>query len=774
MIQFFNFIQALGKTGRVTKVYTDGDLRVQQIDDGFAWTLNPKCVKLERAPAITAHATERSNSMMDLSHQRTDHVMTPLSDLSGTSAADKLVREAALGRLEYVKQYLDSHPDQVDCMSAGKSALQVAAHQGHINIIKYLLSVRANVNIVDKEGDSTLHYAAFGNQPEIMRTLLMNGAHIDVVNSSRCSALHISAHKKPPHCVKVLLEFGANVNIQDSYGDTALHDAIGKENTEVVELLCNAQNLDLTVRNNRGFNALHHASLKGNVAATRKILQLAPQLVDIKKNDGFAPLHLASLNGHSMVVDVLVREGKADINIRNNRRQTPFLLAVAQGHTAAIEKLVDLGCDVLVKDEDGDNAMHLCVIKKSNLTQEVNATEAPKIYAIYQSLAHCHENRLMYAILCYLAQSGCQIDTNNKGNQILHWILDKEMQDLILNFVAKARAEDAAINGGRRPGINDLRSELEQTYSNIQALNLSESANSSTGSNSFATATAGELDDAVPGTSSNQQSNPPTPMRRQQQRDQNASPLNASGDELLSNNQNIPKKSNIEDAPRLARGPTPNSDSGQASTSNDASNVYANADNELAASSSTSKDNNNLKLNSNNGTIAAAAAANDSGSGGANETHHSNKIINQIHSTQPNECIVCNEILSLIIFEPCSHQIACIECGIRMKKCLSCGRQIEQRRTHTGKEISKFNPPPVVNRMQVQVTPRQQPVNEDRMRFLENKIMEIEETHSCSICMERVRDVAFLCGHSACSRCAETLKICHMCRKQIVKKINLY
>lgn len=205
-------------------MYTDGDLRVQQLDDGFAWTLNPKCVKLERSPAATAHANaERSNSMMDLSHQRTDHVMTPLSDLSGTSSADKLVREAALGRLDYVKQYLDAHPDQVDCMSAGKSALQVAAHQGHISIIKYLLSVRANVNIVDKEMDSTLHYAAFGNQPEIMRTLLMNGAHIDVVNSSRCSALHISAHKKPPHCVKVLLEFAANVNIQDSYGKYILH-----------------------------------------------------------------------------------------------------------------------------------------------------------------------------------------------------------------------------------------------------------------------------------------------------------------------------------------------------------------------------------------------------------------------------------------------------------------------------------------------------------------------------------------------------------------------
>lgn len=694
--------------------------------------------------------------MMDLSHQRSDHVMTPLSDLSGTSAADKLVREAALGRLEYVKQYLDLHPDQVDCLSAGKTCLQVAAHQGHINIIIYLLSVRANVNIVDKEGDSTLHYAAFGNQPEIMRILLMHGAHINVVNSSRCSALHISAHKRPPHCVKVLLEFGANVNIQDSYGDTALHDAIGKENTEVVELLCNAKNLDLIVRNNRGFNALHHASLKGNVAATRKILQLAPQLVDIKKNDGFAPLHLASLNGHSGVVDVLVREGKADINIRNNRRQTPFLLAVAQGHTAAIEKLVDLGCDVLVKDEDGDNAMHLCVIKKSNLTQDANVLDAPKIHAIYQSLAHCHENRLMYAILCYLAQNGCQIDTNNKGNKILHWILDKEMQDLILSYVAKAKPDDRI----RQPS-NDLRSDLEQTYSNVQALNLSESANGGSTNTSFVD--INDRDDAVPGTSN--QSNPPTPMRRQQYRDQsNASPLMASGDELSNNNQIIPKKSNIDPI----RGTTPvasssSSDGGLASNpiDRDASENYSSN----ASFGSTSKDSNNLKHNTNHhmNDIANATVA--------GETHSSNKIINQIHSTQPNECIVCNEILTLVIFEPCSHQIACTDCSIRMKKCLSCGLAIEHRRTHSGKDVPKIIA--AMNRMQVQVTPRQ-PAADDRVRYLESKIMEFEETHSCGICMERVRDVAFLCGHSCCARCAETLKTCHMCRKTIVKKINLY
>ena len=712
------------------KVYGDGDLRVEQAD-GTAWTLNPKCVKLERGPTSLAAATERSNLKMDLSHQRDDHVMTPLSGLSGTSSADKLVREAAQGRFEYVKHYLDTHRDQVDCMSAGKTCLQVAAHQGHLQIVMYLLSLKANVNLVDKEGDSTLHYAAFGNQPEIMKVLLLNGADINVLNSSHCSALHISAHKKPPHCVRILLEFGADVNIQDSYGDTALHDAIGKENSDVVELLCNAPNLDLTVRNNRGFNALHHASLKGNVAATRRILQLAPQLVDIKKDDGFAPLHLAALNGHSAVAELLVRDGKADINIRNNRRQTPFLLSVSQGHTSAIEKLVNLGCDILVKDEDGDNAMHLCVIKKSNLTQDVHQNDAPKIYEIHQTLTQCQENRLMYTILCYLAQNGCQIDNNNKGNKITHWILNKDMQELILSYVNKANGVQPPLRSNSRVGEPSGSETPDQIYSNIQSLNLSDSGS---GLESASTSSAGASTSAAGASTSN----PPTPMRRNRDLG-NASP---SVDEITVVNQNIPKKINTE--ANSNNKPVPTSSTGESSTAADANKPNIPKDSHISR-----KD-----LNNQLGRGAVSAVP--------------NKIINKMQ--QINECIVCNELMTLIIFEPCGHQIACSECSVRMKKCLSCSTVIERR---VGAELSAAASIAAAGLLNEDSIVTRQP-SADRLRYLESKILEIEETHCCSICMERRRNVAFLCGHGACSKCAETLKTCHMCRKTIVKKINLY
>ena len=51
---------------------------------------------------------------------------------------------------------------QVDVKSSGKSALQVASHQGHLDIIQLLLVAGANLQLQDEDGDTALHYSAFG------------------------------------------------------------------------------------------------------------------------------------------------------------------------------------------------------------------------------------------------------------------------------------------------------------------------------------------------------------------------------------------------------------------------------------------------------------------------------------------------------------------------------------------------------------------------------------------------------------------------------------
>ena len=51
---------------------------------------------------------------------------------------------------------------QIDIKVQGKTALQVASHQGFQAVVEELIKAGADLEIKDDDGDNALHYAAFG------------------------------------------------------------------------------------------------------------------------------------------------------------------------------------------------------------------------------------------------------------------------------------------------------------------------------------------------------------------------------------------------------------------------------------------------------------------------------------------------------------------------------------------------------------------------------------------------------------------------------------
>ena len=131
------------------------------------------------------------------------------------------------------------------------------------------------------------------------------------------------------------------------------------------------------------------------------------------------------------------------------------------------------------------------------------------------------------------------------------------------------------------------------------------------------------------------------------------------------------------------------------------------------------------------------------------------------------DCQICCEKMvghnKPVKLEPCGHVIVCSECCTRMKRCIECKMPIERKVVQEVQELDNGSEKDEVRSLKTM-----------RLKDLEAKNRDWEEHYLCSICMERKKNVAFLCGHGACDVCVETLKKCHMCRGSITEKIHLY
>ena len=243
---------AIGKVGQVVKIYPNEDVRV--LFCGNEWTFHPGCLRKVASSAKNPAAmpppytppvanqiviqppvpqnTDLSSGLIRASAKGDlitfQERLNSMPNLPIKAIRCSLQAACQNGHLDIVKVLVTQFPNDVDFKYEGKTPLQMAAHGGHVRILQYLLSDPERLSLLetrDDEGDTALHYAAYGKKTGSIEVLVDKGADINASNAKQCSVLHLAVLMKDLDTVRVLLaQPNVNVNNKDAFQDTPLHE----------------------------------------------------------------------------------------------------------------------------------------------------------------------------------------------------------------------------------------------------------------------------------------------------------------------------------------------------------------------------------------------------------------------------------------------------------------------------------------------------------------------------------------------------------------------
>ena len=323
---------------------TKGDLKAVQSalkwanDNRFdeSWTQGGVS---DRASGFTHHDTQFDN-MFEYIDSR---------DGKGKSA---LMLAAGNGHTEIVELLVRNKADVNARDYDMLTPLMHAAQNGHVEIVKLLIRKKADVNARSKEGSTAWMYAVASGHTGCAESLSQSGTDLNAEDMTALMGLAVS--KGNAEIVKWLIQTGADVNRQLKSGGTVLMHAVGGNHVEIVDQLIQA-GADVNAKDKNGLTALL-LSIKKDTRIVDMLIRAGAD-VNEKNKDGSTALKLAALFGQTEVVKLLIQAG-ADVNAKDNRGVTALLFATMKRHREIVKLLIQAGADVNATESHGLMALN--------------------------------------------------------------------------------------------------------------------------------------------------------------------------------------------------------------------------------------------------------------------------------------------------------------------------------------------------------------------------------------------------------------------------------
>jgi ankyrin repeat protein len=196
-----------------------------------------------------------------ISNKKSNRSMNPDEE---AKQIEILIVAAENDDLSQVKQALATGIN-INSITSNSSALHCAVFNGHSEIIEFLLSKNADINLKDQQNFTPIQLAVSKKEKEICNVLIRNGADINVVTKKKGTLLHLAAAND------FILFFDLDkidkidIELKDYEGKSALNVASSLGNYDMIDELL-SKNADVNSADDNGMtpfiNSLRYATDK--------------------------------------------------------------------------------------------------------------------------------------------------------------------------------------------------------------------------------------------------------------------------------------------------------------------------------------------------------------------------------------------------------------------------------------------------------------------------------------------------------------------------------
>ncbi|XP_066156135.1 E3 ubiquitin-protein ligase MIB1 [Euwallacea fornicatus] len=744
--------ECLTSIGTVVGIDEDHDI-VVAYNSGNRWTFNPAVLTKVATPPNSAGFNETPQQQFavgDVVQICADAERVKMLQRGHGDWADGMA--ATLGKVGHVQQIYNDNDLKVEVcnttwtynpLAVTKLASKDGTMQGTTSgeRLSALLKKLFETHVSGDVNEELVKSAANGDAQkceEVLKQSNTAGAGIGPdVNGVFAGHTALQAASQNGHLevITVLLRFHADVEIEDKDGDRAVHHAAFGDEPAVVQLLAHA-GADLNARNKRRQTALHIGVNKGHIGVVKMLLDLGchPSLQDL---EGDTPLHDAISKKRDDMLTLLL-DHNADITLTNNNGFNALHHAALRGNPSAMKILLSKLPRPWIVDEkkdDGYTALHLAA-----LNNHVEVAEQ------------------------LVLQGKANMDLQNVNLQTaLHLAVERQHTQIVRLLVREGANLNIADKDGDTPLHEALRhhtlSQLRQLQ-DVQdvgklLMGLGTQGSDKKSSASIACFLAGNGADLTIKNKKGQ------------------TPLDLCPDPNLC--KTLTKCHKEKQSGEMDMGPNQNTQN---------SNINSTMDECLVCS-----DSKRDVLFQPCGHVTCCSAC---GPRVKKCLICRESVTGRI---KIEECLVCSDKKSSVLFRPCGHMCACESCAQIMKKCVLCRAQIELMvpmavcsgglgtisEVKADVEEETLKPPQTSATAEI-IQPQGQIMNNggrdttnvNDIQKLQQQLQDIKEQTMCPVCLDRLKNMIFLCGHGLCQMCGDQMSECPICRKAVEKRILLY